>query len=754
MWFLAIFAMASVTVQWAPALLGSRAPFLRDLLLFAAPVKAYWTERVLAGELPLWNPFVGNGMPFLADPANQVFYPLNVVFLAPWTSVFHALTTFVLAHMLLAVPSFAWLACRLGASSGLAWLAGAAFALSGYVLSISDSINYLPSVVFAPVVVAALIPPYDGFTTRRIAIAALGIAALVFGGTPLDAVFAVLTALFVSLGRCQTFGTVTVACISSLALGAALAAVQIFPTRELFPHSIRAEGLSLADAGALSLPPLRLFELIHPFVAGSPSHGEDALSAALYPRHNSAWAKSIYVGLVPVGLAIIGVIKDVGRAWPWVVVGALAVLLALGAHTPVFPVFREVLPMLDAFRYPEKFVFWVTVALLVLALLGAQRVAHWRVTRRKAVFVVTAGAVTIGLLADIPISVVFGDSSEQSSVFWSLLFFTELTHRSGAAVHVVTVTIAGITIYFATRRFLGVAPALMVLAVADLLFVHRGFPPLSRVNWDVIAETASDRIANLSHKVNTGRYPRIYYDEFVADDYLHRQASTRVPHSSLLGAGERVWEQISVMRLRRHHPLDSKVRTRYLNGRWSPLQTTRHFVFETLELPANPHRALSYASTDLVVSSIEPWNSMWDGGGFRELARDPIDNLRVLAVVGSLPWARWERPPGDASEVTRTKVTSPERIDVHVRNRGNQVKLLTVTETAYPGWTVSSDGVSHALEAGAHFLTVQVPQGEHTLRFSYRPPEVFLWGVAVTGFALLLTAALLLRWSGNEGEHP
>ena len=71
---------AVLCVQWWAIVAQSAGLFVRDVVSFAAVSKAYWAERVLAGELPLWAPHLGGGMPFLADPANQAFYPANVLF--------------------------------------------------------------------------------------------------------------------------------------------------------------------------------------------------------------------------------------------------------------------------------------------------------------------------------------------------------------------------------------------------------------------------------------------------------------------------------------------------------------------------------------------------------------------------------------------------------------------------------------------------------------------------------------------------
>jgi len=55
-----------------------------DVFLYFYPYKAYATESLLAGRLPLWNPHIFMGVPFLANSQAGLLYPLNWLFL--WAS--------------------------------------------------------------------------------------------------------------------------------------------------------------------------------------------------------------------------------------------------------------------------------------------------------------------------------------------------------------------------------------------------------------------------------------------------------------------------------------------------------------------------------------------------------------------------------------------------------------------------------------------------------------------------------------------
>ena len=46
-----------------------------DYVEFLRPNFHFLTDAVREGRVPLWNPYIGLGRPFLADTQNAVFYP-------------------------------------------------------------------------------------------------------------------------------------------------------------------------------------------------------------------------------------------------------------------------------------------------------------------------------------------------------------------------------------------------------------------------------------------------------------------------------------------------------------------------------------------------------------------------------------------------------------------------------------------------------------------------------------------------------
>jgi hypothetical protein len=67
-------ALYAVTYLTPPGIFGSI-----DWVRIHTFYKDYLAQAVRSGRLPLWNPHIGLGRPFLADVDAALFYPPNVL---------------------------------------------------------------------------------------------------------------------------------------------------------------------------------------------------------------------------------------------------------------------------------------------------------------------------------------------------------------------------------------------------------------------------------------------------------------------------------------------------------------------------------------------------------------------------------------------------------------------------------------------------------------------------------------------------
>ena len=123
-----------------------------DLIQLVAPSAERVREELLAGRWPLWNPYVGAGMPLLADPQAQAFQPLVLTATPlPWlqgagvVAALRLLTALVFTYLLLARQELRPAAALFGA---------VAYGLGGFLMlwlgwPLASSAAWLPAVLYA-----------------------------------------------------------------------------------------------------------------------------------------------------------------------------------------------------------------------------------------------------------------------------------------------------------------------------------------------------------------------------------------------------------------------------------------------------------------------------------------------------------------------------------------------------------------------------------------------------------------------------
>ncbi|HEX5630631.1 MAG TPA: YfhO family protein, partial [Acidimicrobiia bacterium] len=132
-WWLSIAAtLAAVTVPFAAVLTGSRTAMYGDVNAQTVPFFAsVWREIRGAGSA-FWNPNIFAGHSTVGTGQFAVFYPFNFVF--GWLEPVHAYRWWFLFHLWAAgLSAFAWAWHRWRSRPG-AVIAGAGYALSGYIV--------------------------------------------------------------------------------------------------------------------------------------------------------------------------------------------------------------------------------------------------------------------------------------------------------------------------------------------------------------------------------------------------------------------------------------------------------------------------------------------------------------------------------------------------------------------------------------------------------------------------------------------
>jgi hypothetical protein len=201
---LVILAVA-LPIVWCfgASLAGHRVFAYRDAAHFYYPLDAWICERWSQGQLPLWNPQDGNGMPVVADTTSAVFYPGKLVFTLPlpfaqrcaWYAVLHLLVAasgaFCLVHYWnVASPSAQDRSCG-QLSAGVCALA---YACGGTVLFQYCNVVFLVGAAWLPWTLLAAHRMLDQRRVKWSLAMGIGLALMVLGGDPQAAYHAGLLA--------------------------------------------------------------------------------------------------------------------------------------------------------------------------------------------------------------------------------------------------------------------------------------------------------------------------------------------------------------------------------------------------------------------------------------------------------------------------------------------------------------------------------------------------------------------------------
>jgi hypothetical protein len=353
---------------FGPVLWQGRVFYSGDMSRLYIPTEAALQRSLRYGRLPWWSSELGIGYPLVAEGEVAALYPFTWVF-SFWLAPEAAITAQVLLHYALMLLGAYLYGCQLGLSHLPAALMGVIWAFSGFNLAHLSHVSILRAATWLPWLLwlmGVISPGLPALTTlRRIGAFALVVALQWLAGHPQMALLNSLLALAYGLwlaGRDPRWGD-AVRRLAMLAgaggLGLFLALPQVLPSLELVLQSQRAGGLDPSFFTSYSYSPLLTGTWVSPFLLGNP-----------YP--DGSVELMFYVGLAPLALALVGILRSRGPVSWWLAgLGVLGWLMSWGRWNPVYPWLHRV-PVLNLFRVPARYLSWTGWALACLAGIGAQ----------------------------------------------------------------------------------------------------------------------------------------------------------------------------------------------------------------------------------------------------------------------------------------------------------------------------------------------------------------------------------------------
>ena len=750
---------------YAPVLSGLRTFPDGDFTHHFLPFSLFQQQEMLAGRLPIWNPYTYGGHPFLADVQAAVFYPISTLLLAltlPWRDagarLYFLQLEAVLQVVLAGIFTFV-LARQLTGSFWAGLLGGICFAFSGYLtgyppaqLAVLRTAIWLPLLLWLLLRVVAEPWRWRWWMATGVTIAVAFLAGhaqtFLFLAYAAAAWAGLLYVLRWSSLAARERGILAAAFLAGGLLAVGLSAAQLLPSAEFAGVSVRAS-------------------VDYAFVAGGfPLQDTWQL---LLPAVLTQYAP-LYIGVIGLGFAWLGIWFVLGRGtkatrdavWLpspragaafFLTVAVLALLLSYGGNGFLYPLFYRFAPGWNLFRGQERAAFLVALGLSALAGYGAlasqvmpQRSRSWWATAYAAIVI---GAVYL-----------FG-------LLWQLGGRTAIGQGQFLVIAALTVTLVSVfTVLLRTpgwsrRRWLW----LVGLAAANLFVVNMGtnvgdFSPARKT---VLApEVQAVQAAVTATGTAANGLPGRVYNEFRSyEDYGMRIGVEDVWGSSPLRLGR-------YAALFEDFPLDRMWRLLGVEH----VLTWRKELFGPSELLGEFPQA---TDTTYLHRLPDPHPRAWLVGSVRQaddqealaLLADHQFNLDTTAVLA---------PTKPAGNVQRDSAPSPAvaNIPIHLQAAGpanlhvevedSAAGLLMIAENWMPGWRVQnvactggcSDGTPLGLRAfepqraNLTLIGIPVPAGSYTFDLVYQPDSIRV-GLWISGVTLLILVVLVAwRWLARK----
>jgi len=697
-----------------------------DMLYYSYPVRSFAATSMALGQLPLWNPYTFNGMPFLADIQTAVFYlPLTILtfFVRDGGLNFYWLQMVVIAHYMLAGIGMFYLSLSMGLRRIPSLFAAIVYMLSGFMITHAIHQQVITLVAWYPLI----------FLMFRRAILGQGkwtwvfACGLILGHSTLAGYPQLSLYLYCFLFAYFFFELLTThrssiltppalqmaakaACIVILSI--AVSMIQLLPTYELAGLSQRAE-ITYEKSTEGSLAWSQLVTFFYPKLFGSAgAGGYNYRGPGPYWHY---WETCIYVGASPLLLMCLSFFlirgnKEVAFFWGTAI---FVILFALGSNFFLHKLFFDFVPGFSKFRNPARMGIFFTFAAAVLSGFSLQALLSDGQSNRERRNWRNLLMMLFGIAALVWLLLISGLLTDAFPFMKNHQIFALVKKELTGSILVLTVSATTLYVLLMKRTWSlrWLILALFAILCADLL--HFG---------------GDQNTARLDPADYFSRPKRIV-------DFLRNEGKSEIFRVNTRNAQGMIMD--------RNQGMVDRI---FMMEGYTPLVLQRAYA---------PYRS-SEQSLDLL--NVKYKTVTDESAGALSLVPHPtylprafmVYDVRVVEKEDELV-AHLKRPDFDHRATalveknpdrTIVQPTGPVEWDAHITRYENNfisldVKtghdgLLVLSEIYYPGWTAHVDGTeTEILQANYNLRSIVVPEGAHTVELRFEP-KAFTQGTMIT----------------------
>jgi hypothetical protein len=768
-WYYAAAILVFVVVLFNKFIFSNAMLYGSDTLQAGILFREYMVDYYKAhGSVPMWNPYIFCGMPFVDAFHGDIFYPPTFI-LKMLLPLQRALGWGLILHIYSA-GLFTYMCARgFGLSKVASAFAGVSYMFAGYLVSL-----------VAPghdgkIFVTTLFPLAFHFLNRGTAtlrlkwflLLGLTIALIILTPHPQMAYFTLwgLGSFFVYrmvfMFR-DKIGTAKIALTAALfvlavVIGLFGSAIQFYPgykyVQEFSPRSgTGAEGRSGYEwATSWSM---HLEELVGQFVPlFSGVSINDPKAQGGYWGRNAFKDNTEYTGFFPILIGIVGIALWRRReTWFFAGMAAFALVYALGATTPLFYIFYVILPNVSKMRAPSMIMFLFSFSFAMLAALGIDALirlrneAKARITQKlhKALMITSSALTVLALLftaAGKPLLSVY------TSIFYSGIETRSIQMMEGNVPTVVmSLWLIALLCWAATYLIRGyVTGTAGRLALFALIFIS--LTDLWRVDFRFIETVDYDRYfphSPILEKLKAEKEPVRVMDltrqTYSSKDYFALNGVEQLVgyHGNQLKTFDEFVGGLTYSRLIANKRINLRpfllTGTKYIildRGTQFPEEFGLTKVYDNevtvYETPGSMRRASIYHTSQLASNTVSDLDQLYD---------ESFPYQKVL-LISEVPEYQPVVPDSGAQE--SVEIVEHEIARQHYKVNMASAGLLFVSENYFPGWKVKVDGVERKILKADHtFRAVSLDKGSHDVEIYWDWPR-YTKSRLVTIFTIILS---------------
>jgi uncharacterized membrane protein YfhO len=719
-------------------IIGSVIIFFRDILLQNAymwedflyqfyPIRNFAAASMAHGELPLWNPYTFNGMPFQADIQSALFYIPNLIltlFVSGGHLHFYWVELFVILHYIIAGIGMYYLVKSYDLNKLAALFSAIVFMLSGFMVTHTIHPWIIYHAAWLPLILLLFKKALLEKSLFYTIICGLVLGHSVLTGSPQVSLYIFLFLLFYFLS--EFISSIKVSLKSALStvppaagviiIAIAITAIQLLPTIELAPLSNRAE-ISYEKSLEGSLNPEQLITIFAPKFFGEQS----ALTNTYWGPggYGQYWETSIYLGIAVLILTIIALLTLYRNRFVvfFCIILLFSILYALGDGFFLHKSFFFYIPGFNLFRNPARMSLLFTFAASILSGFGLNELIKMQSANiskvNKVIIINLVTGAVIWLLVQLGL---FQNASNPEY----LAQIREMATRETSIFIFILVCIGVLLLGFSKAK---ISPVLL-----PILFIL-----IQLIDINIFGSTQNNgKTSPTEYYKNTEQLVN-YLKEDGKDEYF--RINSRQGGNMILDRNQGMVDNIYMMEgytplsLKRIYPPASS---------WDKICDLLNAKYRISIDPANGNRSMTKSSTYLPRAYfVDNYKILSDEEKINQFMMNQEFNPKQTALLEEDPkflsGARNDSSSGKA-DISSYKLNSIS-LDVSTPQNG----ILLLSEIYYPGWNAYIDGVKQKiLRANWNLRAIPVTKGAHAVDVRFEP-ESFRRGAFITMTSILLS---------------